>query len=135
MAAQTGKQVHHPHITPLAIYLGVGAALLILTVITVWVAQFHFGPLNLFVAMAIATVKAALVGLIFMHLLYDNKFYLMIFLSSILFLAVFIAITMLDTMRRADIYQEVAKPIREQAIFYDSQGQSSSDTQPAPPQQ
>ncbi len=111
---------HKPHITPLIIYLGIGAALLLLTIVTVEVAGFDLGPLNLIVAMAIATFKAALVAMVFMHLWYDNKFYLMIFLSSLLFLAVFISITMLDTLRRGDIYHEFGKPIKEQAVIYDA---------------
>lgn len=119
---------HKPHITPLVIYLGVALILLFLTVVTVWVAGFHLGPFNLFVAIAIATVKAGFVGMIFMHLLYDNKFYLMIFLSSILFLAIFISLTMLDTMRRGDIHPEYAKPINAQSYIYDSKQESVTDT-------
>jgi cytochrome c oxidase subunit 4 len=106
------------HITPLIIYLGVGATLLFLTVVTVWSAGLESGVFKLFIALTIATIKAALVGLIFMHLLYDNKFYMMIFLSSIMFLAIFISLTMLDTLRRGDIDSELAEPIRAQAVIY-----------------
>jgi cytochrome c oxidase subunit 4 len=115
-----------PHITPLIIYLGVGATLLFLTVLTVWAAGVELGAFNLFVAMTIATVKAALVGLIFMHLAYDNKFYTMIFLSSILFLAIFISLTMLDTMRRGDIDQAQAMPIKAQVIKYSASAADSA---------
>jgi cytochrome c oxidase subunit 4 len=48
------------------------AILLVLTVITVAIAQFDFGNLNLVVAMVVASVKAALVALFFMHLKYEN---------------------------------------------------------------
>ena len=110
---------HKPHITPISVYLAVGTTLLFLTIVTVWVAGYHLGPFNLIVAMAIATSKGALVCMFFMHLLYDNKFYLMIFLSSLLFLAIFISLTMLDTMRRGDIEMQQAKPIKQQAAMYD----------------
>lgn len=89
-----------PHVLPLSTYLMVGSALLVLTFVTVAVAQFHFGEWNLIVAMAVAAVKATLVLMFFMHLKYDNKLYLFAFLISIAFLAVFIVFTMLDTMAR-----------------------------------
>lgn len=89
-----------PHVLPLSTYLTVGGLLLALTVVTVLVAQFHFGEWNLIVAMAVAAVKATLVLLFFMHLKYDNKMYTYAFLISIAFLAVFITFTMIDTMTR-----------------------------------
>jgi cytochrome c oxidase subunit 4 len=89
-----------PHVLPLSTYLMVGSALLVLTFVTVLVAQFHFGEWNLIVAMAVAAVKATLVLLFFMHLKYDNKIYAYAFLISIAFLAVFIVFTMIDTMTR-----------------------------------
>lgn len=109
---------HQEHVLPVSTYLGVGAALLVLTALTVWVAQFHFGEWNLIVAMAVAVTKALLVAFIFMHLLYDNKVYLVVFSSSILFLGIFIVLTMFDTMRRDDIYDYVEKPINPNAIIY-----------------
>lgn len=90
----------HHHILPLSTYLTVGGALLLLTCVTVWVAQYQFGEWNLIVAMTVAAVKATLVLLFFMHLKYDNKLYTFAFLISIAFLAVFIVLTMIDTMTR-----------------------------------
>jgi cytochrome c oxidase subunit 4 len=77
--------------------VGVFAALLILTFITVVVAGFDFGGLNIWVAMGVATVKAVLVGLYFMHLRYDSKFNLFIFLSSFVFLSLFLGFAMMDS--------------------------------------
>ena len=109
---------HQPHVLPVSTYLGVGAALLVLTAITVWVSQFHFGEWNLIVAMAVAVTKALLVALIFMHLLWDNKVYMVVFTSAVLFLGIFIVLTMFDTMRRDDIYDYVERPINSKAIIY-----------------
>ena len=92
------KQQHH--VLPLKTYLSVGGALLVLTVITVMVAQYQLGEWNLIVAMAIAATKATLVLLFFMHLKYDNKMYAFIFLIAVVFLAIFITFTMLDTKTR-----------------------------------
>ena len=60
------------HIIPLRIYCYVLGALVVLTAVTVAVAQFDFGNWNLVVAMAVASVKATLVALFFMHLKYEN---------------------------------------------------------------
>ena len=116
---ENASTTHH-HILPLKLYLGVGLALLVLTAITVIVSFFHFGPYNLLVAMMIAAIKATLVALYFMHLKYDNKIYLIIFLTSILFLAVFIILTLFDTLRRGDVDEEKVAPIHKNAIIYDS---------------
>lgn len=107
-----------PHALPLRIYLSVGGALLVLTAITVTISFVHLGPFNLVVALAIATIKAILVALFFMHLLYDNKLYLLIFTLALLILGIFIILTLFDTMRRGDLYLEVARPIQEQSEIY-----------------
>jgi len=110
----------HHHVLPLKVYLGVATALLVLTIITVVVAQFHFGEFNLIIAMAVAAIKATLVALYFMHLRYDSRIYAMVFVGSLMFLAVFIGFTMLDTMRRGDIYKEIAHPIHDAKIYHQS---------------
>jgi cytochrome c oxidase subunit 4 len=109
-------ETHH-HVLPLKVYFGVAAALLAFTVITVVVAQFHFGEFNLLIAMVVAVIKATLVALYFMHLRYDNRIYAVVFVGSLMFLAVFITFTMLDTLRRGDIYEEVAHPLGEAKMY------------------
>lgn len=111
------------HIIPVRTYLLVAAALYVLTIITVAVSRVDVGEWNLIVAMLIATMKGTLVILFFMHLLYDNKLYGSFFTAALVFLGIFIIITMLDTMRRDDIYEEVAKPIRARAVIYGEDGQ------------
>jgi len=110
---------HAHHILPLQTYLGIGTALLILTGVTVWVAQYDLGPINLLVAMIIAAFKASLVALFFMHLKYDNKLYSVIFLTAVLFLAAFIVFTMFDTMDRGLVDSTKARPINDRAVIYD----------------
>jgi cytochrome c oxidase subunit 4 len=106
------------HIIPVRTYLAVAAVLLALTGLTVFVAQFHFGEWNLVVAMTIAATKALLVAFIFMHLYYDNKLYFVIFAGSVVFLAVFLTLSMFDTLKRDDIYDFVEKPINPKAMMY-----------------
>jgi len=106
------------HILPLNLYLAVGSALLVLTVITVTAAQIDFGEMNLLIAMGIAVVKATLVAMFFMHLKYDNRIYMLVFSGSLLFLGVFIIFTMFDTLRRGDIYEEISEPFLKEAVIY-----------------
>lgn len=88
------------HIIPFKTYIGVFVALMILTVITVVVAQFHFGEFNTIVAMGIASIKAFLVLAYFMHLKYDDKVYLVGFLTSIFFLVLMYFLSLLDIITR-----------------------------------
>ena len=61
------------HIVSIKTYLIVFAALIILMILTVIVAFFDFGIFNKGIALAIATTKAALIMLFFMHLHYSSK--------------------------------------------------------------
>ena len=92
----------HAHISSLKLYVGVFAALIFFTLLTVGVSYIHLGRLNLAVAILIASMKATLVVTFFMHLKYDNKFNTVMFLSGLLFIGVFFAYTMNDTERRGN---------------------------------
>lgn len=117
MSRQSVKSGHH--VTPLRIYLGVGIALVILTAITVGVAQINLGGWNAIVAVFIASIKATLVAFIFMHLWYDRKIFLIIFSVSIMFLTIFIALTMFDILSRGHIDEASARPIIPKAKMYE----------------
>src|SRR5262245_38421949 len=91
---------HKPHVLPIPIYLKTWGALMVLTAITVGASYVHFGSWNLIIAMLVATIKATIVGLIFMHLFWDHKFHAIIFCFSIIFLSIFIGFTMADTTYR-----------------------------------
>jgi len=94
-----GQDGHHdgPHVVPVWLLAGVLAILLALTVLTVAVTLVDLGPLNIFVALGIAVVKSAFVVLYFMHLRWDSPFNSVIFLSALLFIAIFLAFAMMDT--------------------------------------
>jgi cytochrome c oxidase subunit 4 len=110
---------HTPHVLPLKVYLGVGAALMFLTVVTVIVAQIPLGGWNVVVALAIAAIKALLVASFFMHLYYDHKLYFIMFGIGVLILAVFIVLTMFDTLQRGAVYDIKGRPINPKAAMYD----------------
>lgn len=91
---------HVPHVLPLSTYLKTWGALLVLTAVTVGASYVNFGAASLWIALLIASVKAATVALVFMHLYYDHKFHAVIFGVSLVFLAIFIVFTMFDTQTR-----------------------------------
>jgi len=116
---QKNALIHSGHITPLKIYLVVGAALIFLTAVTVAVSFIRLGGWNVVVALIIASIKALLVAFFFMHLIYDNKLYLIVLSAAVAFLAILIILTMFDTMERDRIYQIKAGPINKNAIIYE----------------
>lgn len=85
------------HTTPVALLVGILGALMFLTILTVAVTKVDLGSQgNLIVAMVIATIKAGLVVTFFMHLLWDKKFHLILFLTSVLFLILFMSLSIND---------------------------------------
>lgn len=60
------------HVISFGTHMTVLVVLLILTFITVEASHHDFGTMNIVIAMLIASVKAGIVGLFFMHLKYEN---------------------------------------------------------------
>ena len=110
---------HKHHIIPLSTYIIVFSLLIVMTVVTVWSAQYDFGSFNIVLALIIASFKSSLVLLFFMHLYYDNKINLALILGSVLFLALFIGLTMIDVTRRQDIYDIKGELVNPHAPIYD----------------
>ena len=77
------------------------ALLLILTAITVGASYIQFGSLNVVIALGIATIKASLVALFFMHLRHDKPVNAVIACAGFLFLGLFLLFTFLDVDTRA----------------------------------
>ncbi len=100
------------HTTSVRLLVSVFAALIVLTGITVAVTTIDLGPTwNLVVAMGIATLKAGLVVVFFMHLLWDKKFNLLVFLTGVLFVVLFLSLTLNDRSE----YQERIDALEEDA--------------------
>ncbi|MGL5095726.1 MAG: cytochrome C oxidase subunit IV family protein, partial [Planctomycetia bacterium] len=92
----------HPtvgHVLPLSTLFGVAGALMVLTGLTVALNELKFGEYDIVVAMFIATVKAILVGLYFMHLRYDKPLNAFFFCGSLVFVFIFLAACLLDTQQ------------------------------------
>jgi cytochrome c oxidase subunit 4 len=84
------------HISPLKIYFGVFGALMVLTAITVIVAYVDLGEMNKVVALGIASLKATLVVLYFMHVRYASRMTKMVVMAGFFFLAILLTLTMVD---------------------------------------
>lgn len=90
---------HHgiAHVASLSMLVKTWVFLMFLTVITVLATKVDFGPsMNLALAMFIATVKATLVVLYFMHLRYDKIFHSVLFVGAILASALFVGFALMD---------------------------------------
>jgi cytochrome c oxidase subunit 4 len=85
-------------------------ALLVLTVITVAAAGVDFGSGNVVIALTIATIKATLVALFFMHLKYDKPVNAVIATAGFLFLGLFLMFCLLDAGSREDLQPTNLKP-------------------------
>lgn len=86
----------HIHHTPISTYFKVAAALFSLTILTVVAHQMHLGALAGPVAFLIATIKAVLVMLWFMHLKDDDNANRVIFGAGFVFLAILFFFCALD---------------------------------------
>jgi cytochrome c oxidase subunit 4 len=110
-----GKSVGH--IVSLGILAKVFGALIALTVITVAASYVNFGEFNLVVALAIAVIKASLVVLFFMHLLWDKPFNAIVFVGCLIFVGLFISLALLDTGQyHASVDKSQAKEIKHQLL-------------------
>ena len=97
---------------PLWLLLSIFAALLGLTWLTVGVTYLDLGRLNLFLALFIATLKALLVALYFMHLRYDRPLNGIIFIFAIFFVMLFVGIVLMDSVAyRPDLIEGYAPAI------------------------
>ena len=83
-------------------YLAVGAGLLVLTATTVGAAFVNLGPFNPIIALLIATIKATLVVLFFMHVKgASEKLTGAVVVSGFFFLAILLTLSLADYLTRA----------------------------------
>lgn len=104
-----GHGFSHP--MPIWMLLSVFFALLVLTGLTVFQAQFSLGNAEIWLSLTIATVKAGLVILFFMHLLWDKPLNAIVILGSLIFVALFLGFTLMDAegYRENLIYRSTIK--------------------------
>ena len=88
------------HIVSPKIYVMIFLSLMAGTGLTVWAAFQNFGPFNIVIALAIASFKATLVVLYFMHARYSPKRTHLVIVSSAFWLAIMLALTLSDYTTR-----------------------------------
>jgi len=71
-------------------------ALLFLTAVTIGASYIDLGSGNVVVALIIATIKASLVVLFFMHLRWDKPVYGIVAMAGFLFLGIFLMFSLMD---------------------------------------
>lgn len=89
------------HIVSVKVYLAIFLALLVGTALTVVAAFFDFPwRLNTIVALTIATIKATLVVLYFMHVRYSTRLVWVIVASALFWMGILFAFTFSDYLTR-----------------------------------
>jgi len=99
------------HVVPEATFLKILIALLVLTVITVLAAKVDMGKWNIVGAMVIASIKASLVILVFMHGKYENRILWTYILIPFILLAILIGGVFTD-----DPFRSHPKPVEVQKL-------------------
>ena len=84
------------HIVPDSVLISVWAALLALTAVTVGVSLVDLKHITIFTAVIIATVKATLVVLYFMHMRYERPLYWWMLSAALGFYGIAIGLTFVD---------------------------------------
>jgi cytochrome c oxidase subunit IV len=92
------KSGHHGFSHPMPVWqlIAVFLALIVLTVLTVAQASMELGNIELIASLFIATIKASLVIMFFMHMLHDKPLNAIIFLGAFIFVALFLGFTLMD---------------------------------------
>lgn len=88
------------HIAPIRLYFVIFGALMVFTLLTVWVSYLNLGYFNLPMALIIAITKAMLVILYFMHVRWSDRLVQVTAASGFVFLLILFSITLSDYMTR-----------------------------------
>lgn len=89
-----------PHVLPDGLFVMVWVGLLVLTAITVGGSVFFPGKIGILVAMVVTPIKATLILMYFMHLKYEKKGFVAMFLVAVGILGTFIGLTFFDYLLR-----------------------------------
>jgi cytochrome c oxidase subunit 4 len=82
-------------------YLAILFALLLLTLLTYWLAQVDLGRWNSPIGLAIAAVKASLVILFFMHARYSTWLTWVVIVAGLLWFSILFVLTLSDYLTRS----------------------------------
>jgi cytochrome c oxidase subunit IV len=97
------EDTHHSStevIVPVATYLKIFAALIVLALLTTGLAFIDLHVFNTILAMTIAVTKAVLVVLFFMHVKYEGRLTLVFAIAGFCWLAIMLILTASDYLTR-----------------------------------
>jgi len=114
MADHSHETTHEHPENPLPYYAGVFSLLMVMTALTVFVAQFDMGEifknapvigrfsgvLNAIVALTIAAIKALAVVLIFMHVRWSSRLTQVFIVAALFWLLIMLSFTVSDYITR-----------------------------------
>ena len=92
---------HAHHIVSPKVYVVILIALLVGTALTVWASFIDLGFWNPIIALAIASTKAMLVMLFFMHVWYSSKLTKLTVFAGVFTFLILISLTLTDYISRA----------------------------------
>jgi cytochrome c oxidase subunit IV len=98
--ASSNQDPHGEFHVPMSTYLAIFIALMVLLVVTVVAAFIPLGEANMIVAMIIASLKAALVILYFMHVKFASRLTKVFVAASFVWLAIMFVMTFMDYISR-----------------------------------
>ena len=130
-AEHHGEHAHHGPKNPVRTFAITLICLLALTFVTVGAAKINFGAGNTVIALGIATLKASLVALIFMHLRWDKPVNGVLAMSGFLFLGIMLLFCLLDFDTRRDPDPQNL-PVKTAAPAIPGQGGSAAPANPTP---
>lgn len=124
------------HIVPLEIFNRVMIALFVLTFITVAVSRVDFGEMNTVIAIGIASVKAFVVAMFFMHLKFEKKIILLYAIYPLILLFLLIGGSLMDVAEREHPLPywmaELNRNEKPAPVLHNEQEESASSAGEAP---
>ena len=98
------------HIVSPKIYVAIFLSLMVGTTLTVWAAFQNYGQWNIVIALGIASIKATLVVLYFMHARYSPKRTQLVIVCAVFWLGIMLALTLSDYSTRPARESRVLNP-------------------------
>jgi cytochrome c oxidase subunit IV len=106
------------HIVSPKVYAVIFFSLMLGTYLTVKAAFYDLGRMNIVIALGIATIKATLVVLYFMHARYSPKRTQLVIVCSIFWLAIMLALTLADYNTRSHETQPGVSRLAQPAAYH-----------------
>ena len=106
---------HSEHVVSSKLYWLIWGILIVCTFLTAWIATVDLGPFNTVVALVIATFKASIVVLIFMHVKYTGeKMTKAILMANLFWLLLLLVLSLTDYSSRPQglLAPSVSDPVR-----------------------